>query len=255
MCRAFTGTIAADERAKETWGARRRPNTSHRLRPVASCFIFLPMCGRFTLAPSEPTLRELIGPADWSVTYVPRWNVAPGQDVLTVSEGVDGRQVDAVRWGFAAAERGAPVVNARLETAATHGLFRQAFAEGRCIVPADSFYEWQGKGGQPWRVAIRDGRVFGLAAIRAEDGGLAVLTRPATEGLSHIHDRMPAILPTPAAWRAWLRGGDLDAAGLFLADDAELGAHPVSRRVNSVLNDDPECAAEARPEPRQMTLF
>lgn len=213
------------------------------------------MCGRFTLAPPEPTLRELIGPADWSVSYVPRWNAAPGQDVLAVREDVDGRRVEAVRWGFAAPRRGVPVVNARLETAATSGLFRRAFAEGRCIVPADSFYEWQGKGGQPWRVAIRDGRVFGLAAIRSEDGGLAILTRAATEGLSRIHDRMPAILATQAGWRAWLRGGDVESADLFLADDRELGAHPVSRRVNSVLNDDPECAAAAEPEPRQLTLF
>ena len=66
------------------------------------------MCGRFTLAPPEPSLRELIGPADWSVTYVQRWNAAPGQDVLTVSEGVDGRRVEAVRWGFPAPQRGAP---------------------------------------------------------------------------------------------------------------------------------------------------
>jgi putative SOS response-associated peptidase YedK len=211
------------------------------------------MCGRFTLAPPEPTLRELIGPADWSVSYTPRWNVAPGQDVLAVSDDADGRRVEAVRWGFPAPQRGVPVVNARMETAATHGLFRHAYAEGRCIVPADSFYEWQGKGGQPWRVAIRDGRLFGLAAIRSEAGGLAILTRSATPGLGRIHDRMPAILSTREAWRAWLRGGDIE--GLVVADDGALEAHPVSRRVNSVLNDDPECAARAQQEPQQGSLF
>ena len=209
------------------------------------------MCGRFTLAAPEPTLRELIGPADWSVPYTPRWNVAPGQDVLAVVDGADGRRVEAVRWGFPAPERGVPVVNARLETAATSALFRRAFAEGRAIVPADSFYEWQGKGGQPWRVAVRDGRVFGLAAIRAEDGGLAVLTRDATPELAAIHDRMPAILSTRDEWRAWLAG----ETPRFLASDDAFRAHPVSRRVNSVLNDDPACAAEVEPEPRQMTLW
>ena len=209
------------------------------------------MCGRFTLAPPEPTLRELIGPADWSVSYTPRWNVAPGQDVLAVTDGPGGRRVSAERWGFPAPARGVPVVNARIETAETSSLFRRAFAEGRYVVPADSFYEWQGKGGQPWRVTVHDGRVFGLAAIRAEDGGLAVLTREAVPGLAVIHDRMPVILESAASWRAWLSGESVPE----LHDDAALAAHPVSRRVNSVLNDDPECAAEAPLEPRQMTLF
>lgn len=209
------------------------------------------MCGRFTLAPPEPTLRELIGPADWTMPYTARWNVAPGQDVLTVMAGPTGRVVEPIRWGFPSSPEGAPLVNARLESAATSVLFRRAFAEGRCIVPADSFYEWQGKGGQPYRVRLRDGRVFGLAAIRSEDGGLAVLTTAACAALTPIHHRMPAILSTAAAWRAWLDGDD---AQLTAADEA-FHMHPVGRRVNSVLNDDPECAAEAPPEPRQMSLF
>ena len=209
------------------------------------------MCGRFTLAPPEPTLRELIGPATWSVPYTARWNVAPGQDVLAVSDGPAGRRVDPVRWGFPSPERGVPVVNARLETAETSALFRRAFAEGRCIVPADSFYEWQGKGGRPWRVSVHNGRLFGLAAIRSDDGGLAVLTRDANAALSAIHHRMPAILATPESWAAWLAG---EVPG-FLATDDAFHAHPVSRRVNSVLNDDPACAEEVAPEPRQMSLF
>jgi putative SOS response-associated peptidase YedK len=98
---------------------------------------------------------------------------------------------------------------------------------------------------------VRDGRVFGLAAIRSEEGGLAVLTRDANAALAPIHNRMPAILETGDAWAAWLAGGTL---ALLTADDA-FHAHPVSRRVNSVLNDDPECAAEVAPEPRQMSLF
>jgi putative SOS response-associated peptidase YedK len=209
------------------------------------------MCGRFTLAPPEPTLRELIGPADWHVPYTARWNVAPGQDVLAVTDGADGRVVEAVRWGFSASTDGAAMVNARLESAATSALFRRAFAEGRCIVPADSFYEWQGKGGQPYRVRLRGGRVFGLAAIRSEGGGLAVLTTAACAALAPIHHRMPAILSTASAWRAWLAGDD---PSLTAADDA-FHTHPVSRRVNSVLNDDPGCAQEVPAEPRQMTLF
>ena len=213
------------------------------------------MCGRFTLAAPEPTLRELIGPADWSVGHVRRWNVAPGQDVLTVSEGPDGRRVDAVRWGFPRAPGEPPIVNARLETAATRSLFRQAFLEGRCVVPADSFYEWRGRGGQPYRVALRHAQVFGLAAIRSP-GGLAILTREAVPSLASIHHRMPVVLDGPEAWSRWLGGaaGPALSAGLE-ADDAAFRAHPVSRRVNAVSKDDAQCAAEVAPEDAQTTLW
>jgi putative SOS response-associated peptidase YedK len=47
------------------------------------------------------------------------------------------------RFGFDGAA-GQPVINARSETAATLPTFRRPFAEGRCLVPADGFYEWRG---------------------------------------------------------------------------------------------------------------
>lgn len=214
------------------------------------------MCGRFTLAAPEPTLRELIGPADWSARQTPRWNVAPGQDVLTVSEEDGQRQVSAVRWGFPAPDGAAPIVNARLESAAMRGLFRDAFEGGRCIVAADAFYEWRGKGGQPYRVALGDGRVFGLAALRPPQGGLAILTREAVAALTPIHHRMPVMLEAGEAWQAWLSGADGETLGGFVgALASELRTHPVSRRVNSVLNDDEECARPAPAEGRQMTLW
>lgn len=208
------------------------------------------MCGRFTLAAPEATLRELIGPADWSTRQTPRWNVAPGQEVLAVSESGGGRRVEAVRWGFTLPGRPAPLVNVRSETAAVRAPFRDALEAGRCVVPADAFYEWRGRGGQPYRVAVADGRVFGLAAIRGRDGGFAILTREADPAIAPIHDRMPVMLEAGPSWSGWLRGEDDLAAGRFA-----LVAHPVSRRVNSVLNDDPECAASAPPEASQLGLW
>ena len=213
------------------------------------------MCGRFTLAAPEPTLRELIGPADWSASHVRRWNIAPGQDVLAVTEGAEGRRVEAVRWGFPRGPGEPPVVNARFETAGTRSLFRDAFAEGRCVVPADAFYEWRGRGGQPYRVALRDGAVFGLAAIRS-GGGLAILTRDAVPSLAAIHHRMPVVLDGIAAWRRWLGGAEGAAlADAVEPDDEAFLAHPVSRRVNSVLNDDAACAEEAALDGGQMSLW
>ena len=208
------------------------------------------MCGRFTLAAPEPTLRDLIGPADWSTRQTPRWNVAPGQEVLAVSESPGGRRVEAVRWGFSLPGRSSPLVNVRSETAQARPPFREALEAGRCVVPADAFYEWRGRGGQPYRVAVADGRVFGLAAIRGRDGGLAILTRHADASIATIHHRMPVMLECGPGWNAWLRGEGGPAAGRFA-----LVSHPVARRVNSVLNDDPACAQPAAPEAGQLSLW
>ena len=43
-------------------------------------------------------------------------------------------------------------INARSETAATSGMFKDALARRRCLVPADAFYEWKVvEGGKPLR--------------------------------------------------------------------------------------------------------
>ena len=49
-------------------------------------------------------------------------------------------------WGLRpswAKEKGPRPINARLETAATNGMFRSAFASARALVPMTGYYEWQ----------------------------------------------------------------------------------------------------------------
>ena len=59
---------------------------------------------------------------------------------------------------------------------------------------------------------------------------------------------MPVIL-APGDWPLWLDPGVQDAARvtplLVPAPDGDLEVFPVSRRVNSPANDDPECARPA----------
>jgi putative SOS response-associated peptidase YedK len=65
----------------------------------------------------------------------------------------------------------------------------------------------------------------------------AILTTPANELVSTIHDRMPAIL-APAAYDRWL-GAQPDPRDLLQPFPSELLAMwPISTRVNSPSNDD-----------------
>ena len=144
------------------------------------------------------------------------------------------------------------MINARAESLAEKPAFRQAFKKRRCLVPADGFYEWQGTPGhkQPWHIGMADDGPFAMAGLwecwRAPEGAMlesyTIITTAANAMVRALHDRMPAII-APADFSAWLDPAN-DSPGALLAPypPDEMRAYPVSRRVNSVKNDDASCA-------------
>jgi putative SOS response-associated peptidase YedK len=67
-------------------------------------------------------------------------------------------------------------INAKAESVARLPMFREAYAQRRCIVPVDGFFEWRAIKGarakQPYAIAMKDGSPFGLAGLweGSEDG-------------------------------------------------------------------------------------
>src|SRR5262245_43952999 len=112
------------------------------------------MCGRMVRnSPREVIARELDVDPPPDLDFRPRWNLCPGEDVLAVVEGREGRRIGALRWGlvpwFATdASGGARAINARAETIAARPAFRDAFRRHRCLVVADAFYEWRREDGR-----------------------------------------------------------------------------------------------------------
>lgn len=220
------------------------------------------MCGRYTLRNPEriPTPAELLerfgrDHADEAAALLaPRYNIAPSQRVLVVGRDREGeRAVRAATWGFRPrwldAGRKAPI-NARAETAPDKPMFRGAFRRGRCLVPADGWYEWQARDGgpkQPFFFHRTDDAVFWLAGLAATDADgertMAILTTDANRVAQAVHRRMPVVLADDEAARAWL---DADAADSTLRDllapapDALVETYPIDRAVNRPQNDGPE---------------
>src|SRR5262245_55673160 len=98
------------------------------------------MCGRFTLTSTPESLAERFGLAALP-SVAPRYNIAPGQDVLAVRAHGAERSAVLLRWGLVpawseGAAAGPPLIDARAETAAERPAFRDAFRARRCIVPA-----------------------------------------------------------------------------------------------------------------------
>ena len=104
-------------------------------------------------------------------------------------------------------------INARAETVASSGMFRDAFASRRCLLPAAAFYEWQAVPGgpkQPYAIARADGLSMAFAGLwegwRGPQGQIertfAIITARANEDVAALHDRMPVIgALAVVAWR------------------------------------------------------
>jgi putative SOS response-associated peptidase YedK len=70
-------------------------------------------------------------------------------------------------WTKDAAHAKTKPINARAETVATSGMFRSAFTQRRCIVPAEAFYEWKvvEGGKQPFAIARQDKAGDGVCGL------------------------------------------------------------------------------------------
>ncbi len=235
------------------------------------------MCGRFTQQRPTSEIARIFGADDLADDGGGHFNVAPTDEAAVVVQRDERRAVVRYRWGlvpsWADAKQASRAFNARAETLATSGLFRDAFRRRRCLVPVDGFYEWQrtadGKR-QPLRILDPDDRPLALAGLwtgrRDEETGdwtrsfTIVTTRP-NGFMAAIHDRMPVVVP-PKAWDRWLdpvpRDPDELRALLEPSDAVRLTAYPVVPLVNNVRNDGPELIeplAAVSPEPALPTLF
>lgn len=171
-------------------------------------------------------------------------------------------------WGFSVSWQRNVVFNARIERAGdAGGMWSEAFAARRCIVPVWTFFEHHRSETaisprtgrtvkRQYAFASPDGTPLLLAGIydrplvddgagseQAEPPRFSIVTTAPTDGISPIHDRMPLVLD-PAESRAWLEGAP---APLF-AD-----------RSGTVLDIAPETPAARKPdntaEQGQLPLF
>jgi putative SOS response-associated peptidase YedK len=162
------------------------------------------MCGRFTLRrPAKVNIQGL--PTGELFAVGPRYNIAPSQNVLAVTERGEQRFLSYFQWGLIPSwsKEAAGFINARAETLAEKPSFSEAFEKRRCLIPADGFYEWKksGKFRQPHFFQLKNESPFAFAGLWDEWRGTsgliiscAIITTTANALLESIHDRMPVIL-------------------------------------------------------------
>jgi putative SOS response-associated peptidase YedK len=137
------------------------------------------MCGRITQKSNPRRLGlglatvDLVEPL---YNLPPKYNGAPGQ-VLRQHPRTGTRTLDRLWWGLIPswcrdASGGRRPINAKAETVAELPSFRDAYRSRRCLLPVDSFFEWQaikgGKAKQPFAIAMKSGAPFALGSHLAE---------------------------------------------------------------------------------------
>lgn len=217
------------------------------------------MCGRFTVQVATSGVAAAFGVSETVRDSGPSYNVAPGQPVPVIVERGGVRRLDAFRWGLVPPwakdlSIGDRLINARAETLAEKPSFRKAFAQRRCLILSDGFFEWKadGRSKKPYHITLERGGVFAFAGlwerwISQEDPGeiysCTIITVEANEFMRSLHSRMPVILE-PEAQGPWLDEKNRDTQALqklLVPYPGPMKAVPVSTLVNSPRNNSPDC--------------
>ena len=245
------------------------------------------MCGRYTAAKDFGELIKLMGTVMARVPFfTPRYNIAPTQLAPVIyhppssnfGAAGGGLAVKLMRWGLIPSwakdeSVGNALINARSETIESRTAFREAFKHRRCLIPADSFFEWKEMHGerQPFRVMLKSGEPFCFAGlwdrwVKPPAAGkfdtdldeapasetidsFTIITRAANAAIAPLHDRMPVIMaPCHFVW--WLKDADARSESHKMALGHPLEEpfkiYPVSDLVNSPKTDDARCIEPAQ---------
>ncbi len=221
------------------------------------------MCGRYTLKTHRRKIQERFDVDDVPELH-PRYNLGPTQDGLVVRPGdaPATRTAALLRWGLIPSwtkeKSSLPLlINARAETLASKGAFRESFKRRRCLVVADGFFEWSRRGPQkqPYYFTVDQGEPFAMAGLwdswhppgaPASEAieTFVIVTTAANEILAPHHDRMPVIVE-PLLYEDWLNPllSDTGALARVLVPFPAMRmlGRAVNARVNNIKFDDPAC--------------
>ncbi len=155
------------------------------------------------------------------------------------------------------------LINARAEGIESKPSFRVPIRKRRCLVLADSFYEWRAVNHQkiPYRIVPKNGAMLVMAGIWdvwEKDGyplkSFSIITTEPNKEVSSLHNRMPVVLPSLKECKQWLEPMEVDEVLQFLhtPKDGLFRIYRVSDELNSPKFNLPELHNEI---PENLDLF
>lgn len=125
----------------------------------------------------------------------PRDSIRPTDPAPILVGSPQGAELKQLRWGFAQ-PKGGPLINFRSDG--------RRFPNGRCLIPADGFYEFTGDKApkSKWLFTATDNELFCIAGF-VRDERFTMLTMEPGPDVAPYHNRQIVILPR-AQWAQWL---------------------------------------------------
>ncbi len=166
------------------------------------------MCGRYRRRSDKQRIAETfhVGMDLEDIYIEPEEDIAPGSVQPVILRGERGnREIAFMRWGF-------KLPDSHLFTARSEGIeraqfWKDSFQRRRCVVPADSIFEWSkaenGKKKTKYEIVISGREPFGIAGVwkpwknpktNEWERTFAVITGEPNELIQPIHHRLTTIL-------------------------------------------------------------
>jgi putative SOS response-associated peptidase YedK len=225
------------------------------------------MCGRFSLAVSESKIQEELPFVDTGSNIRKSYNIAPTQHAYVVTNDQSGR-LQYITWGLIPywmedGKNTGKLINARAEGIESKPSFRVPIRKQRCLVLADSFYEWRTVNHKkiPYRILPKNDSLLVMAGVWDvwdKDGyptkSFSIITTTPNKEVTSLHNRMPVILPTLKDCEKWLSNLEVDEVLEFLhpPKDGFFRVYRVSDELNSPKHNDSDLHKEI---PENLDLF
>ena len=189
------------------------------------------MCGRFVLS-NFTDVKDF-----HNILIEPSYNIAPSHTTLIFNQEM---RPDFLEWGYSPiwAKKPMNLINAKYESLDIKPSFKDYET---CVFVADGWFEWQKNSrGEKNPIFIHaDNEIFYFAGIKNASGA-AIVTINAHPSLTNIHHRQPMLLDRLET-SFWLKDKQNVSSSCLLE---RIKSHPVSKYVNSPINNDRRCILE-----------
>jgi putative SOS response-associated peptidase YedK len=165
------------------------------------------MCGRYIIFTSEEyremkaILREISKHYKTGIGTFTAGEIFPSTDVPAVVGTAGSSGYGMLKWGMELYNSKKLIINARGETLGEKRMFSPLLESGRCLLPANGFFEWKEK--EKYFIKPADLQTFYMAGLYNRDGRMVIITTSANSEMEQIHDRMPVIFNKETG-RMWL---------------------------------------------------
>ncbi len=197
------------------------------------------MCGRFSLSSNLNDLKNEFSD-DLSGNFPARYNIAPGQDSVVVSLFDKKFNLQILNWGFNSLNTSKLLINARSETVHQKVTFSQLLRFQRCLIPANSWFEWKSSK-KPYLIKSRNSNLIAFAGLKRlsnnGDPQFIIITSESNQHLKSLHSRTPLVIDKKNYYK-WTGTNYEEALTLLKPINGnDFDFHPVSAALGNVNND------------------